>query len=291
MRGTRYREGWQRVSGCGARSCLLGLFLVYVILPLTARLTPDAQASEPLVIAASPSVRVPLEALARAFEATHPGVLVHLSFERGLDLRRTIAQLENAGSLVVEHGPVHLVAPGGDELITRLAQKQYVWPETRTLYATSPLVLVVPESLVDAPRSFESLAQDPRWRIAVADPLITPLGQETAACLESLGIAGALASRRDVAVDARGVLDRVLRGDADMGILFGPDAVQEQERIRVAAVAPAAHHRPHVYSMAMERSCPNRTLCRAFLSFLHTPPAHDVLTQLGYGIPPSSDHE
>jgi molybdate transport system substrate-binding protein len=218
-------------------------------------------------------------------------VSVQLSFEQGLDLRRTIAQLENKGSAVVKRSPIHLVAPGGDELLTRLAQKQYVQPETRTLYATRPLVLVVPESLVDAPASFASFAQEPRWRIAVADPLITPLGQETAACLESLGIAGALADRLDVAVDAIGVLDRVLRGEADMGILFGPDAVQEQARIRVAAMAPAAHHRPRVYSMAMERNCPDRLLCKDFLSFLHTKPAREVLKQLGYGIPQAADHD
>lgn len=291
VKGSRCKEGWQKLNRVGIWSCLPGSLLVFFFAPYVSGLTSHALASEPLVIMASPSVRVPLEELARAFEATHPAVSVRLSFERGLDLRRAVAQVENKGSLAVEQRPIHLVAPGDDELITRLAQKQYVQPETRTLYATSPLVLVVPESLVDAPTSFASLAQDSRWRIAVADPLITQLGQETAACLESLGIAGALADRREVAVDARGVLDRVLRGDADMGILFGPDAMQEQEHIRVAAVAPEAHHRPRVYSMAMVRSCPDRTLCRDFLSFLHTTPAQDALKQLGYGIPSSSDHE
>jgi molybdate transport system substrate-binding protein len=252
---------------------------------------PATASAETFVIAASPSVKAPLEMLARTFESMHPDVLVHLSIERGLDLRWTIAQLENKGSIVVEHGPVHLVAPGGDELVTRLAQKQYIIPETRTLYATRPLVLIVPESLVDAPTSFESIAEDTRWRVAVADPAITPLGQETAACLKSLGIAQASAGRFDVALDARAVLDHVLRGEADVGILFGPDAVAERERIRVAAIAPERHHRPHIYSMAMERSCPNRTRCAEFLSFVRSSTAKEQLRQLGYGIPLSSGHE
>ncbi len=252
---------------------------------------PSVSLAEPLVILASPSVRVPLEGLARAFEAVYPAVSVQLSFEREFEIRQTIAQVENQGSLAIEPRPLHLVAPGDDELVTRLAQKQYVWPETRTPYATSQLVFVVPESLVEAPISFASLGQDVRWRIAVADPLITELGQETAACLESLGIAGALAGRLDVAVDASGVLDRVLRGDADVGILFGPDALQERDHIRVAAIAPEAHHHPRVYSMAMVRSCPDRRLCRDFLSFLQTTQAQDTLKQLGYGMPPSSYHE
>lgn len=262
------------------RRCLwLGLVLALSTVSL------QQASAETFVIAASPSVRVPLETLARTFEAQHPDVLVHLSFQRGLDLRQTIAQLENKGSSDVEHGPIHLVAPGGDELVTRLAQKRYVIPETRTLYATRPLVLVVPESLVDAPTSFETIAEDTRWRVAVADPLVTPLGQETAACLQSLGMAQALAGRLDVALDARAVLDHVLRGEADAGILFGPDAVTERERIRVAAVAPEGHHRPHVYSIVMERSCPNRARCAEFLSFVRSSTAKDQLRQLGYGIP------
>ena len=284
-------EDRQTRNESGICLCGLGLLLVLLLFFHVSRFTSHAQASEPLIIVASPSVRVPLEGLAHKFEVTHPAVSVQLSFERGLDLRWTIAQVENQGLLAAEPRPIHLVTSGDDELVTRLAQKQYVWPETRTPYAMRPLVLVVPESLVNAPTAFASLAQDSRWRIAVADPLMTELGLETAACLESLGIAGDLAERREVAVDARGVLDRVLRGDADMGILFGPDALQEQEHIRIAAVAPAAHHRPRVYSMAMMRSCPERRLCGEFLSFLHTAQARDTLKQLGYGIPPPSHHE
>ncbi len=254
-------------------------FLIFLLV------SPVVSRAESLLILASPSVQIPLEGLARAFEAIHPAVSVELAFERGFDLRRTIAQVENRGVLAAEARPIHLVAPGDDELVTRLAQKQYVWSETRTPYATRQLVLVVPESLVEAPTSFASLALDSRWRIAVADPLVTELGLETAACLESLGIAVAVADRRAVAGDARGVLDRVLRGDADIGILFGPDALQEQEHIRVAAVAPEAHHHPRIYSMAMVRSCPDRMLCRDFLSFVYTLPAQALLKQLGYGIP------
>lgn len=291
MRGGKDAYEWNSLGGDRARAWFFGWCLVasFSLLPLC--LTPDAGAAESFVIAASSSVRVPLEVLARAFERIHPEIQVRLSYEGGLDLRRTIAQVENEGLTVFEQGPIHLVAPGGDELIARLAQKQYVFAETRTVYATRPLVLVVPESLVDAPTSFESVAQEPRWRVAVADPAITPLGQETAACLESMGIGRALAPRLDVAMDARGVLDHLMRGEADLGILFGPDAVKEQERVRVVAVASESHHRPRFLSMAMERRCPNRARCAEFLSFIGSPAAQDLLKQLGYGLPLSSGHE
>jgi molybdate transport system substrate-binding protein len=246
---------------------------------------PDGAAgsAERLVIIASPSLRAAVTTLARAFESAHPGLAVTISFEPALEMRRTIARMENQGGGARERGPIHIVAPGGDELISRLAQKRYILEETRTVYATRPLVLVVPESLVDAPASLEAALGDPRWRVAVADPAITPLGQETRDALASMGLAQA--ARLDVAIDSRSVLDHVLRGEADAGIVFGPEAAEERERVRVAAVAPAEHHRPRVFSMAAERQCPDRARCDEFLTFARSSTAQALLRQLGYGLP------
>lgn len=247
----------------------------------------SAAASEPLVVAASPSLAQPLEALAKAFEASHPDVKVRLYFDSGLDLRRTIAAMENnpRGQYFIGSGPIHIVAPGGDELITRLEQKYYVLPKTRRPYATVSLVLVAPESLVEAPSSFEELAKDTRIRVAVADPKLTVVGQKTNELLRALGIAEAMKSRLDVATDARAVLDHVLNGQADVGIIFSPDAYEKRERVRVVAVAPEQAISPIIHSLAMERKCPNRALCEEFLVFSQSSEAQSLLKGLGYGLP------
>jgi molybdate transport system substrate-binding protein len=264
----------------------VGLTVLIVVVLVAGGIGSNA-ASEPLVVAASPSLAQPLEALAKAFEASHPDVNVRLYFDSGLDLRRTIAAMENnpRGLYFIGSGPIHIVAPGGDELITRLEQKYYVLPKTRRPYATVSLVLVVPESLVDAPPSFESLAQDTRIRVAVADPKLTVLGQKTSELLKALGIAEAIKSRSDVATDARAVLDHVLNGQADVGIIFGPDAYEKRERVRVVAVAPEQTIPPIVHSLAMERKCPNRALCEEFLVFSQSSEAQSLLKGLGYGLP------
>src|SRR5262245_11912816 len=245
-------------------------------------------ASEPFVIAASPSMAAPLEALGRAFEKNHPDVMVQIYFDSGLDLQWTIAGMENnaRGQYFIGRGPIHLVAPGGDELITRLEQKYYVLPGTRRPYAAVPLVMVVPESLVEAPASFEALAGGQNLRVAVADPILTTLGQRTKELLTALGILSSLKGRMDVGNDTRGVLDHVLSGQADVGILFGPDAAKERERVRVVAVSDPRIVRPMVHSMAMERFCPNRQLCEEFLAFTQSPDAQALLAQLGY-LPPN----
>ena len=144
----------------------------------------DAQAMRVLVIATSPSVEAAIAQLGRVFETSHPNVQVRLSVDTALDLRRTVAAMENQGKFFIGSGPIHLVAPGGDEVITRMEQKYYLLPETKVRYATEQLVLVAPESLSEAPESFGALGRMESIRIAVADRT-TRLGVETDRVLRS----------------------------------------------------------------------------------------------------------
>jgi molybdate transport system substrate-binding protein len=149
-----------------------------------------------------------------------------------------------------------------------------------------PLVMVVPEALVDAPTSFETLGKDKTLRIAIGDPELTTLGQKTMQLLTTLGIWGQVERRLDKASDTRSVLDHLLNGEADVGIVFGPDAVQESQRIRIVAVSQRGTFPPVIHSMAMERYCPNRTLCEEFLAFIQSAEAQGELKRLGYTSPP-----
>lgn len=237
--------------------------------------------AEELVIAASPGVAIPLGAVARAFEATHPDVRVRLYLDSGLDLRRTIAAIHNDGRHTIGAGAIHLIAPGSDELLDRLEQKYYGMPETRRPYALTRLVLVVPESLVEAPVSFEALAAS-GVRVAVADPRETELGLQTKRLLDALGLSPVLRDRLEVAADARAVMDHLLNGRADVGVVFSADAVRERERVRIVATSRHALAPPITHSITMDRFCPNRRLCQEFLDFTGTAPAQSSLRQLGY---------
>lgn len=250
-----------------------------VALVLTVTTAAVSQASRPLVILTSPAVKDAIQALGEAFERAHPGVRVQVAVDTALDLRRTIAGMENRGRSFIGSGPIHLVAPGGDELITRLEQKYYLLPEAKALYATERLVLVAPESLVEAPESFEALETMETVRIAVADHT-TRLGVETDRLLFGLGLK---AKRLDKASDKSGILDHVLSGQADVGILFGQDAVRVQQRVRIVATAPTGLYKPIPHSIAMERYCPDRVLCEEFLQFVTSPDGQAVLKRLGYG--------
>lgn len=245
----------------------------------------QARAAETFVIAASPSLKGLLEGLGRGFEQMHPDVRVKLYFDSGLELRQTIAGMENSmvGQYFVGGGPISLVAPGGDELVTRLQAKYYVLPGTTRSYAMDQLVLVVPESLVEAPESLEAISHG-QARLAIADRTRTRLGAQTADMLRASGIEEVLKGRLDVATDGRGVIDHVLSGQADVGIIFGDQAVTQQQRLRVVGIISTGY-KPTMHSMAMERYCPNRRLCEEFLDYIQTAEAQRLVQQAGYAVP------
>ena len=248
----------------------------------------QARATESFVIAASPSLKGLLERLGSGFEEAHPEVRVKLSFDSGLGLRQTIAGMEHSivGQYFVGSGPINLVAPGGDEVITRLQAKYYVLPDTTRSYAMDQLVLVVPESLVEAPESLEAIAQG-QTRLAIAERTRTRLGTQTAEMLRASGMEDAFKGRLDIATDGRGVIDHVLSGQADVGIIFGDQAVEQQQQLRVVGVINKGYQ-PTVHSMAMERYCPNRRLCEEFLTFIQSAEAQRLVRQAGYAVPAMS---
>lgn len=245
----------------------------------------SASADETFVIAASPSLKDVLEKLGDGFERTHAGVKVRLFFDSGLSLRQTIAGMENSmvGQYFVGSGPINLVAPGGDELITRLEGKYYVLPDGKRPYAADQLVLVVPESLVDAPQSLDAVSRGSA-RLAVADGTRTRLGVQTQDVLQSFQLHESMKGRLDVATDSRGVVDHILSGRADVGIIYGHEAVRQQQRLRVAALVEKGYQQT-VHSMAMERYCPNRALCDEFLAYIQGPEGQAIVRQAGYAVP------
>jgi len=238
--------------------------------------------AESLVIATSPSVKDAMDALGRAFEHTHPHVTIQLSVDHAIDLRRTIAAIENRGLPNADSSPIHIVAPGGDDLITRLEYRQYILPMSKTVYATEQLVLIAHEAFTNPPGSFEALAQAESVRVAVAD-LTTQLGIETARLLSAVGFKDPQQIRLSQASNHVGVLDHIAAGNADVGIVFGHQAYQSRQLLRIVATAPANLYKPISHSMAMQRHCPNRPLCEEFLRFATSSEGQSILKQLGYG--------
>lgn len=257
---------------------------------MVASSTPSsASAEDTLVIATSPSVQRAVKALAREFETTRRGVKVLLYVDSALDLHRTVASTENRDhTYVIGRGPIHLLAPGGDEVIAQLERKGYILPTTRTPYAAVSLALVVPATAPNVPRSFDEMARGACPRLTVADPERSVLGEMTAKLLKGLDLQEKLKYRVNVAADVRGVVDYLISGATDCAVLFSPEVFEHPDKLRVAAIAPRGMVLPILHSMAIQHYSPDRLLAEQFLSFIRTREARMTLAGLGYQAP--SDH-
>jgi molybdate transport system substrate-binding protein len=146
------------------------------------------------------------------------------------------------------------------------------------------LVLIAPESLADAPSSFESLRTS-AVHVAVADHEHTVTGRLTEAFLRATQLRASLADRLYVASDAQGVIDHLLNGDADVAIVLPRDVARYRQRVRIVATSEPRGYQPVRHSIAMERYCPDRASCRDFLEFIQSEGAQAVLRRLGYQTP------
>jgi molybdate transport system substrate-binding protein len=250
--------------------------LTVLILSLLWVMTPTARTwAETLTIAVSPEFAPPLKALGEAFESANPGVKVRLYYGSGIHLEQALRAKQ-----------IHLVAPGTNVWSDDGEAKRYqVLSKTLRPYAVVPIALAASASLPNPPSSLEDLGQMSGLRVVIIGDPATELGRRTQELLDHLGLRSAVQGRLETVRNTQGVLDHLSRGRADVGILFGPDAVQQIGRFQIIPVTPNGSHQPILLPLALDRFCPNAELGQAFLDFTLSPEAQAVLKRLGYDLP------
>ncbi len=239
-------------------------------------MTPTARTwAETLTIAVSPELASPLKALGEAFESANPGVKVRLNYGSGIHLEQALRAKQ-----------IHLVAPGTNVWSDAGEAKKYqVLSQTLRPYAVVPIVLATSASLPNPPSSFEDLGRMSGLRVVIVGDPATELGRRTHELLDHLGLWSALRGRLETVRNTQGVLDHLSRSRADVGILFGPDAIQHRGRFQIIPVAPRGSLQPILLPLALDRYCPNAELGQAFLDFILSPEAQAVLERMGYDLP------
>ena len=107
-----------------------------------------------------------------------------------------------------------------------------------------------------------------------------PAGQYGKAALQSLGVWPALESRVAQAMDVRGALAFVARGEAPLGIVYASDA-RAEPKVRVVAVFPESSHPPVRYAAALVTSSTNPEAAR-FLEWLSSEAARPAFEAEGF---------
>ncbi|MBP1622871.1 MAG: molybdenum transporter, periplasmic molybdate-binding protein [Acidobacteria bacterium] len=178
--------------------------------------------------------------------------------------------------------PVDVFASAGENQMDVLQAKGLILVETRRNFARNSLVLVVPAWPPSRIHAFADLTRAEVTRVAIGNPKTVPAGQYAREALMSLKLWDRLQSRLVLAENVRQVLDYVVRGEAEAGIVYASDIAAAHGQISVAARAPASSHGPVFYPIAVVRDTSSRDNAKRFVDLTLSREGQAILVKYGF---------
>lgn len=232
--------------------------------PRTAGPEPAPLPAHTLSVFATQSLQRPLQALARAYEAAHPGAKVDLRCEAGQDLTKALIAGEQAD----------VVCIGDNSLMSRLAAAALLGAGTGELARTRVALAVAKGN----PKQVRSLADVLRADVRLG------LGVRAS----SIGRHGRWVLSRHAhdkaptveAAHADALLAEVRNGNCDVAIVYATTFLAAGEGVDRVDLPPA-DNTPVLYSIAPLRQAREPRGAAAFQAFATSPAGQQVLQQHG----------
>jgi molybdate transport system substrate-binding protein len=218
---------------------------------------------------AAASTKEVIEQTARDFQAeTGASVEVSLGPSSGL-----AKQIEQGAS-------VDLFLSADQASADYLAAKHLVSDRRNLL--TNRLVVVVPMASDLAIRELRDLT-DPRvHRLALAEAKV-PAGEYARQALRKAGVWDKLESRVVGGIDVRATFQFIARGEAEAGLVYRTDAL-DQAKVRVQLEVDPRLHDPIRYPLVLLRREPIKQAARRFYDYLGSEKAARVFERAGFGV-------
>jgi molybdate transport system substrate-binding protein len=223
-----------------------------------------------ILVSAASSLRGIIDEVVETYLENHPGADVTINTAASGVLVRQI-----------EHGaPVDLFLSASTNEVDRLEAQGLV--RTRRVFAANRLVVVVPGGR-SPPPTFEELSEKRFERIAIGNPVTTPVGRYSRESFESLGLWDAIEPRLVFGENVRQVLEWAARDEVDAALVYATDAALVADRIVAGPPAPPDSHSEILYEAAVVGG--GRHAVR-LLEFLASPSAEEILLRTGFRAPP-----
>ncbi|HEX8286690.1 MAG TPA: molybdate ABC transporter substrate-binding protein [Pyrinomonadaceae bacterium] len=178
--------------------------------------------------------------------------------------------------------PVGLFASAGEKQMDELAEKDLIDVQSRLNFARNTLVLAVPQDSKLNIREFSDLSGSEISKIAIGNPKTVPAGQYTEQFFERNNLKNSLQQKLILAEDVRQVLDYVVRGEVDAGIVYATDARVAGEKVHVAATAPNDSHAPILYPIAIIKDSAQKQSAQDFINLVLSAEGQAVLQKYGF---------
>lgn len=242
--------------GLRAASLLLGLALASA-----------GAAAQQLTVSAAASLTNAFKEIGARFEAAQPGVTLRFNFAASGVLLQQIKQ----------GARVDVLATADAETLNRGVADQLIDAGTRKHFAGNTVVVVVPAEGAPVLNTLADLSKPEFKRIAIGKPTVVAAGRYAQEALANAQLSERLASKLVPADHVRQVLDYVARGEVEAGFVFRSDAAIAGDKVRIALTVTG--HAPVRYPAAVVRDSKHKALAQAFVDFLTTPAAQEVLAR------------
>lgn len=173
--------------------------------------------------------------------------------------------------------PVDIFASAGEKQMDALAKTDLIDAATRRDFARNTLILIVPINSKLNINSFADLMNPEVQKIAVGNPKTVPAGQYAEESLRKMNLQNALQPKLIQAENVRQVLDYVMRGETDAGIVYATDALTAKEIVRVVAMAEESSHAPILYPIAVIKNTRQKQAAQDFVNFIVSAEGQTIL--------------
>ncbi len=233
-----------------------------------------AEERAPLAIAAAADLQFAMKELAAEFTR-----------QTGRPVQITFGASGNFAAQIEQGAPFDLFLSADTGYPERLVREGAVRPDSFYRYATGRLVVYVPRGspLDFNARGLAALLDPAVKKIAIANPRTAPYGRAAMAALAHFGLAQKLAAKLVYGENISQAAQFVDSGNAQAGILALALVVAPAMRARGRfwEIPPAAYP-ALAQAAAIPKSARHMAAARAFLAFLATKPAQEILRRYGF---------
>jgi len=236
---------------------------------LVACSSAGARAPTEITVAAAASLSAVFPQIGAGFERAHPGVHVRFTFSSSNGLATQIR----------EGAAVDVFASASPQWIDAVAADPGVLQ--RAIFARNRLVLIVPKDNPAHITKFADIAR-PGLRLVVA-AVGVPAGDYARQAFALAGLRGArniVSNEQDV----EGVVQKVVSGDADAGIVYATDVTATVAQSVIAIELPASANVIAKYEIAVILGSKVSFESRAFLTYV-LGPGQAALREAGFSAP------
>ena len=196
------------------------------------------------------------------------------------DATFSFAGSDELATQIREGAPADVYAAASPRYPDELFEEGLV--EEPVVFATNKLVLVVPSGNPAGITSVEDLGGDGVKLVIGAEGV--PIGDYTRTVLETMGQTAVLDNVVSNEEDVKGVLAKVISGDADAGFVYATDAKAAGDDVEVIEL-PDSAQATVLYPIAIVTDAQDPDAAQAFVDLVLGPEGRQALEDAGFGLP------